>query len=155
MIPLTFPAYDTLLFNGTNLQSIAGLLVTDWSGLAAPGVRRGQHDVIPGRQGQVGAELPYDAYNFGVPIMLLGTTNYERLTVLKAAVAALAGTNGLGALEWRQDNGSGGYVAVTAAGQFTALNSFALLRPDTAATELSFTNLDGAWKTAASAWVLA
>jgi hypothetical protein len=149
------PAYDTLLFDGTDLQSVSGVSVTDWSGLAAPGIRRGSHDTVPGRPGQVGARLPYDAYNFGVPVMLHAASNFARLAVLKALTAALAGTDGLGTLEWRQDDGAGGYVSLTAAGQFTALNGFALLRPDTATTELTFTNLDGAWKTAGDDWVLA
>lgn len=147
--------YDTLLFNGTDIQSISGLYVTDWSQLAAPGLRRGNHDTIPGRQGQVGARLPYDAYNFGVPVMLNAASNHARLQVLKTLAAALSGTDGLGQLEWRQDDGAGGYVALTAAGQFAAFNAFTLLRPDTASTELSFTNLDGAWKTSGGAWVLA
>lgn len=149
------PAYDTLLFAGTDIQSIAGVLVNDWSGLMAPGVRRGSHDTVPGRQGQLGAQLPYDAYNFAVPVTILGASNHARLTILKALDAALRGTGGLGQLEWRQDDGAGGYVPLTAKGQFASFNSFQLLRPDTAQTELSFVNLDGAWQTAGGAWVLA
>jgi len=136
---------DTLLFDGTDIQSISGVVVNDMSGLFAPGTRRGSHDTIPGRGGQLGAQLPYDAYSFAVPITVLGSTRYEMLTALTAVGAALAGTNGLGTLERRLDDGSGGYVAHTAAGQFASFNSFSLLNPATGQTELTFVNLDGAW----------
>jgi hypothetical protein len=144
----------TLLFAGTDLQAIDGITVTDMSGIFAPGNRRGDHDVIPGRQGQLGAELPYDAYSFAIPIVVLGDTHYEMLTILRTVGNALKGTNGLGQLERRLDNGAGGYVAHTAAGQFASFNSTSLLNPETGQTELTFVNLDGAWKAATGEWLV-
>jgi hypothetical protein len=136
---------DTLLFDGTDLQSLTGVVVGDLSGLFAPGTRRGDHDTIPGRPGQLGAELPYDAYSFSIPITVLGDTRFEMLTRLRAVGAALAGTGGLGVLERRLDDGAGGYDAHTANGQFASFNTFSLLNPKTGQTELTFVNLDGAW----------
>lgn len=145
----------TLLFNGVDLQALDGIVIGDLSGLFAPGTRRGDHDTVPGRQGQLGAELPYDAFAFSVPITVLGSSHFEFLTRLKAVGDALYGTNGLGTLTRRLDDGAGGYVTHTAAGQFASFNTFSLLNSDTGQTELNFVNLDGAWWDAtASAWVV-
>lgn len=146
----------TLLFDGTDLQNLDGIaLEQDLGWIFAPGTRRGSHDTIPGRQGQLGAQLPYDAYSFAVPITVLGDTHHEMLTILAGVGAALAGTNGLGTLERRLDDGAGGYVAHTAAGQFASFNSTSLLNPATGRTELTFANLDGAWYDAGSStWLV-
>lgn len=136
---------DTLLFAGTDLRAVGGVIVNSLDGMFAPGTRRGQNDVIPGRRGQLGAELPYDAYNFDIPITILAATRHGMLTVLAAVGAALAGTNGLGTLERRLDDGAGGYVSHTAAGQFTSFNSYSTLNAVSSTTVLSFVNLDGAW----------
>jgi hypothetical protein len=139
------PIQDTLLFDGTDLRAISGVIVNSLDGMFAPGTRRGQNDVVPRRRGQVGAQLPYDAYNFEIPITVLAATRHAMLTVLAAVGAALQGTGGLGTLERRLDNGVGGYVSHTAAGQFSAFNSISTLNAFTANTVLTFVNLDGAW----------
>src|SRR5438876_10421661 len=115
-MPYSGPLPDTLLVGSTDIQSLAGILVEDMSGLFAPGRRRGQNDTIPGRQGQLGAPKVYDAYAFSIPVTVLpddssgvapATEQGRRAQVianLRAANAILAGTNGLVTLTRRLSN---------------------------------------------------
>lgn len=147
---------DTLLFAGVDVQGLTGVVVTQIE-LFAPGSRRGSHDTVPGRRGQVGAELPYDAYNFGVEITVLAenasgveaATLHERRALmianLRGVAAALAGTNGLGTLTRRLAKAGGGYDEHTALGAFSSGLGADLLNVHTGQTELQFTNLDGCW----------
>jgi hypothetical protein len=147
---------DTLIVDGTDLSTVPGLVITDLSGLFAPGTRRGEDDVIPGRRGQIGAQLPYDAYAFTIPIALTsgdvdGTTSSavrrgHFIAHLRALSAALDGTNGLVTLTRRLTSTDGtGYDTHTAAGRYVAGTAIAMLNPDSGATDLQFINLDGAW----------
>lgn len=142
---------DTLLVNGTDLQSLVE--VTDLSGLFAPGTRRGSNDVIPGQRGQVGAPKVWDAYSFQIPILIDGGTSTDPLVRraqmvanLRTLMTAVSGTNGgLVALTRRLAKVGGGYDTHTCAGEFAGLNSLALLNFDTGQTDMEFINLDGAW----------
>jgi hypothetical protein len=158
---------DTLLVGSTDIQSLAGIVVEDFSGLFAPGTRRGQNDVIPGRQGQLGAPKVYDAYAFSIPITVLpyasdGTMastlqarRAQTIANLRAASAALAGTNGLVALTRRLSSGASSYVSHTCSGEFVEGLGLTLLNTETGQTELQFVNLDGAWWDAAtSTWLV-
>lgn len=136
----------TLLFAGTDLRALTGVTVSDLSGIFAPMTRRGTHDVIPGRAGWLGSGLPLDGYNFDVPVVVGGETHHEMYVNLAALGVVLQGSNGLGQLERRIDNGSGGYVAHTANGAFGGLNP-TLLDLQTGQLMLTFANLDGAWWT--------
>lgn len=135
---------STLLVDGVDIRSLAGIIVTRMD-LSAPGTRRGSADTIPGRQGQLGARLPYDAYVFAVTITVIGASEAEYVTRLAAVGAAVAGDSGLVALARRLPTSGGGYVQHTANGQFAGGLSFDLLNPVSGETELSFINLSGAW----------
>ena len=153
---MTIPRYiDSLLVDGVDLEGM-GLLVTDYSGLFAPGNRRGDDDVIPGRRGQIGAELPYDAYTFTIPVAFttakeLGLpTNVSRgyaLEALHNVGLYLAGNNGLVTLTRRLSSNTGydGLVTHTAAGRYVAGTAVQFLNPYNWTTELQFINLDGGW----------
>jgi hypothetical protein len=149
------PRYpDSFFVNDVPLDSYS-LVVTDLSGLFAPGTRRGEDDVIPGRRGQVGAELPYDAYAFSIPCAFTFETG-DGTGVLDARIAALgslaglagqcAGNNGLVTLTRKlvafNDDG---YVLHTAAGRYVGGSGAQFLNPYNWTTELQFINLDGAW----------
>jgi hypothetical protein len=147
----TYP--DTLLVDGVTLEA-CGFLVTDLSGLFAPGTRRGDDDVIPGRRGAVGAELPYDAYQFSIPVALLSAEpallpRAHRRAVwvdkLRTACAVFAGNNGLVTLTRRLSTETAGPVDHTCAGRFITGTTFEMLNAFNGTTELQFINLDGAW----------
>jgi hypothetical protein len=139
----------TLIFDGTDLRDLP-MIVQDWAGLYAPMIRRGSHDTIPGAAGQLGAELPLDAYTFAVPIVVLGDDHEEANANLATICSALLGSSGLGAMTRRlARTASPFYDAYTADGQFASFNAFSLYNPKTAQTELTFVNLSGAWRKSA------
>lgn len=144
---------DTLIVDGADLQALTGITINDLD-LLAPGTRRGSDDIIPGRDGQLGAPLPLDAYSFSVPITVDGGTDpglharrATMLATLRAAIADIGGmtTGGLVTLTRRLAKVGGGYDEHTAPGRFVAANTFSLIRWDTGRTELEFVNLAGAW----------
>jgi hypothetical protein len=132
-----------------------GLTVLDYAGLFAPGNRRGDDDVIPGRRGQVGAQLPYDAFAFSVPVAFAFNTDTftnplqaRRLALMTLANLGvyLTGTNGLVTLTRRlSSDDAEGYTEHTASGRYVAGTAVAFLNPYNWTTELQFINLDGAW----------
>lgn len=136
---------NTLLVGGNDLRTLTGIHIIGDMRLFAPGTRRGSNDVIPGRRGQVGAELPYDSYAFSVSVMVLGATREAMVANLAAVGVILAGTNGLVTLERKMAKVGGGTDDMTAAGQFVTGLDLALLNYQTGQTELQFVNLDGAW----------
>lgn len=142
---------DTLLVNGVDVQSLAGITVTRLD-LFAPGLRRGSDDVVPGRRGQVGAALVYDAYAFSVEILVSGSTHAEMVANLAAVGAALATSTGLVTLTRRLST-SGGHVDHTASGRYVGITAVELLNTESAQTELQFVQLDGAWNTG-TAWLV-
>lgn len=156
---------DTLLVDGTDLSTLTGVTITDLTGLFAPGTRRGADDVIPGRRGQVGAQLPYDAYAFTIPVLLddgyptggglaLNLRRGVFLSHLRTLATALDGTNGLVTLTRRLTSTDGtGYYTHTAAGRYVGTTAIAMLNPAAGTTELQFVNLDGAWYDGA-AWLV-
>lgn len=134
----------TLLVDGTDLRSLPLIKINRFD-LFAPGIKRGNHDTIPGRQGQLGAQLPTDAYQFAVEITVDGGTEANLYANLHSVASAIVGNYGLVQLERRLPNGSGGYDSTTANGQFFGGLSFQLLNVVTGKTELTFVNLDGGW----------
>jgi hypothetical protein len=135
---------NTLLVNGTDIRTLTGITVVGFMELYAPGTRRGSDDVIPGRQGQLGAQLPYDAYSFSVPIQVAGATR-EAMIANLMAVGVLLGGNGLVTLTRKIANLSGGQDTHTASGRVDTSFAVALLNPSLARTVLQFINLSGAW----------
>ena len=141
----------TLLVGSTDIRTLTGVKIVGQMNLFAPGTRRGAADIIPGRRGQLGAELPYDAYAFSVFITVgdkdgnpCGTQ--AQMTANLAAIGLiLAGTNGLVALTRHLAAVGGGTTAMTAAGQFVAGMNLSTSRLNFGQAELQFLNLDGAW----------
>lgn len=145
----------TLLAGGTDLRAVTGVRFVGDPNLLAPGTRRGQADVIPGLRGQIGAELPWDAYAFNVAIAVTAANQHAVLAVMYSLGTTLAGTNGLISLERRLDNGSGGYDAWTADGQFVGFQGMAFQSPTVLLADLGFINLSGAWSAdSGSTWVV-
>lgn len=138
------PLPDTLLVDGTDLQSIAGIIVTNLDGLLAPGTRKGENVPISGRRGVIGVPKVYDAYEFGVGIRVEGDDRAAMLATLATLSAVLDGDGGLVTLTRRLVSGSS-YVEQTAAGEFVDGLQVALLNGWTGDTELQFVNLDGCW----------
>lgn len=134
---------DTLLVDGTDVQSLTGIIVTSLE-LWAPGDRKGENVHTSGRRGAIGVPKVYAEYEFSVGIVVEGTSRYDMITNLNAVGAILDGDGGLVTLTRRLST-SGGHVDHTAAGQFNSGLAAAILNEVTGQTELSFTNLDGCW----------
>lgn len=139
----------TLLVDGTDLRTLDGVTITDRNlvSLYAPATRRGQHDVIPGKRGQLGAELAVDAYTFTVPVAVTGTDEADleqNLSVLASTVAG-GSTGGLVSLARRLAKVGGGYNTHTASGAFAGFANFNVPGPLDIEVDLQFINLDGAW----------
>lgn len=145
----------TLFFAGVDIRTLSGVAVNDISGVYAPMTRRGDFDTIPGRDGQLGAQLPFDAYQFSVPVTVYGDTEAEMHAALAALGAALVGTGGLGELRRRlAAENSDGYVEHTASGAFNGCSGFSRADDMTLQCDLLFTNLDGGWKRSSdNVWV--
>lgn len=156
---------DTLLINGTDLQSIAGIVVEDFSGLFAPGRRRGDDIPIPYANGATGVpNLPYEAYTFDIPVVVLESdgsgntpsTDYGRRAQMIAnlrSVATAIGTTGLVTLTRRLANAGGTYDSHTCSARYLDGLGMELLNYHTGRTVLSFLNLDGCWYDGAVAMV--
>lgn len=143
---MTAAYLKTLLVDGTDIRSLTGLVAVNHLDLYAPGTRRGSPLTVPGRQGQVGVSLPWDAYNFAVGITVGGGDEAAMTDNIRAIGTALEGTGGLVSLERRLPTGSSGaYQAMYAKGMFSGGLGFTLLNPVTGQTELQFANLSGAW----------
>lgn len=165
---------DTLIVDGTDLQTLTGVYLDDLAFLLAPGTRRGEQTPIPGEDGaggtdaaQRGAELPIDQYTFTVPIEIRGVDSSEAapateigargqfLANVKALADAIQGTNGKVILTRRMTNAAGtGYDTDTADGQFvTGLTPDEQITAVRARFSLQFTNLSGRWKRG-STWIV-
>jgi hypothetical protein len=140
---------DTLLINGTDLQSLVD--VTDFSGLRAPGTRRGRNVTYPNLRGDTYVPKVYAAYAFDVPVALASTdpdqvTLLERRadfnTLLDAVVAEL--DTGLLVLTRRLAYPTG-YVDLTAEGEYSAGLAVQMANPTAGTTVLQFVNLTGCW----------
>lgn len=133
-----------LLFAGTSLKGLAGVIVTDWTGLWTGLFRRGQYDTIANRNGAFGSALPLDQFNFSITVYIEGDTEAAMFSNLTAVASALTGSGGLGTLERRIDNGLGGYTSSYAAGAFAGVSP-TLFNHDSGQIDLTFGNLSGGW----------
>lgn len=139
-------SHTDLLFAGTSLGGLTGITVTDWGGMFTGLMRRGDHDTIANRDGQLGNPLPLDAFNFTVNVLLEGDNEADLFANLTALATVLAGTGGLGTLERRIDDGAGSYNASFADGAFAGLSP-TILNLQTGQIDLTFGNLSGCWFT--------
>lgn len=144
---------NTLLIDGHDLRTyFAGLRVVGDMNLYSTGTRRGNDQVIPGRNGQIPVPgLPLDAYDFTVSVWVAGASRGEKEARLRAVASVLLGSasDGLVTLTRRLANSADdGYDEGTAQGRFVAGLSFAVLNPLTGNTQLQFLNLDGCWRNA-------
>jgi len=138
---------DTLLIDGTDVAALPGVRRVGFiDGLYAPGAVRGDDDVIPGRQGQLGvAGLPLERYLITVPVWVSAVDTATLNTNLAALGLVVRGTGGLVSLTRRLTT-SGGHVDHTAAGRFaTGLTPTGERNRQAVALDLQFYNLDGAW----------
>jgi hypothetical protein len=155
-MPYFGPLPDTLFIGDTDIQKLQGIVVEDLAGLIAPGTRRGDNDIIPGRVGQVGVTKPLDAFAMRIPIAVLpfalnrevpytavtrrGMTleNLRRVTTLVAP--------GLVTLTRRiSSTNAQGYADHTCAADYQTGITVNMLNFETGRTELEFVNLDGCW----------
>lgn len=137
----------TLLVNGTDIRSLTGIRVLHMD-LRAPGTRRGSTEPIPGVRGQIVGDLPLDAYNFTVGILLNGSDEAVWTENLAAVCAVLCDVSTPKVTLERRLPASGmsPYKAMTARGMFTGgLNPTMFPGLVSGQTELQFANLDGAW----------
>lgn len=135
-------AADTLLINGTDIQTITGLTVTDFSALHTEGEYRGENLVLPGRPGQVSYAKVREAYVMDFPVALAGDTRDDFLTALDA-VRTLCPTN-LVSLTRRLTDGAGTVDDYCDAEYLGGL-AVDLLNFGTGLTTLAFLNLNGEW----------
>jgi hypothetical protein len=138
------PLVDTLFIDGTDIQSIDGLYVADFSALHAEGEYRGDPLVLPGRPGQKGYLKKRDAFVMDFPVQLVGDTRAEFLAIL-AAVRALCPTNLTPLTRRLTSTVDPFYVDDDCLGEYQAGQAVELLNPATGRTTLSFLNLSGGW----------
>lgn len=147
---------ETLFINGTDLLSIPGLQVEDWSGLLVAGGFRGDNQPIAGMDGVVGTTKPRDAYQFSVPFHLGGedatgvlpsgqAAQRAQFLANLAALDALFPTNLLDLIRRLTAAGSPGYADDGCNGEYLGRALTEVIDPATIKGVLTFTNLDGVW----------
>jgi hypothetical protein len=144
---------DTLLIGATDLQDLVD--VDDFSGLHAPGTRRGGNVVFPGVRGSTYVAKVYAEYAFDVPVTIscetsagaIPTSDHERRAQFIANLKALEAVLDVGqeTLTRRLATAGGGYVEHTCSGEYAAGLAVSLLNPETGRTVLQFLNHDGCW----------
>lgn len=138
------------------LDDLAGIRVGDYSGLLAPGVRRGEPVVLPGQDGAQGFDDdPLDAYTFQVDITVLplsgGVEAVGDQARRAAMLANLAGmwswlpATGVGVMKRRITTGAATTAVDQATLRYVEGISARFLNFATGATVLRFTNLTGCW----------
>jgi hypothetical protein len=146
----------TLLVNSVDLRTATGVKVVSsiLQAVMAPGTLRGSNDAPAGRRGQIGADLPLDAFIMEFQLQVAGASPHVMISNLRAFLWAIRGSSlsSLCTLERRLDNGTT-YDATTAHGQITG-NAVTALNHITGRTTLEIVNLDGAWTTdGGTTWV--
>lgn len=136
----------TLLVDTADLRTLTGVTVLHMD-LDAPWTRRGDDEVIPRRDGDVGVQLPLASYTFTVGVLVKATGGATFAENRAALAATIQGTRGLVALERRYPaTGMSPYKAMTASGRFLGALNFTmdpgLLQ---GVAELQFKNLNGGW----------
>lgn len=143
---MTLP--DTLLINGTDLQTL--VTVTDFSGLRAPGTKRGSNLTYPNARGDAYLPKVYAAYSFDIPVALTGqdatSSLLDRRVAFNEALDALTAVLDTGLLVLtRRLATSGGYVEHTADGEYNAGLAVQMSNSVSGTTILQFENLTGCW----------
>jgi phage-related protein len=139
--------WDDLLIDGTSLSSLA--VIEDFSGIMMGAPVKADHIDIPGRPGLVFVASEYGAYNFPVPVVILGDTLGEVNANHDTLVALLDTRTAPLTLTRRRTIGTGGSADTDAAEECSATVNNGW-DPDFIGTGgqrmvLEFTNMDGAW----------
>lgn len=138
------PLLDTLFINGTDIQSISGLIVKDLSDLHKEGEYVGDNWTAAGRPGSVSYAKVRGEFTIDIPVQLVGDTRLEFLTILNA-VRALCPSNVV-TLGRRLTSGTTPfYVDDESPGEYLAGQAVELLNPATGLTTLTFLNTSGGW----------
>ena len=141
---------DNLLVDGQGVREVDGLIITGpIKGLWAPGERRGEDDVVPGRDGELGSQKPLAAFVIEIPIRILGANRGERNDNLHELGQLITGIDNGGLVQLvrrRATNGtSGDYLQTTARGRYLTGLSVDVVNPTTGAASLQYKNLSGGW----------
>lgn len=151
---------DTLLIGATDLSTLPGIVVTDLSGLWAPGSRRTGSIVIPYADGETVIDAPtFDAYDFEIGVTVLSddalgddpaTAHLRRAQMISnlrgvASAIQTAMPNGHGTLTRRLATSPSGYVSHTCTALYRAGLAVDELNAYTGQTRLGFRNVTGYW----------
>lgn len=143
---------NTLLIDGTDVYDLPGVFAVDFiDGLDAPGTTRGDDDVIPGADGQLGHGLPVDRYLITVPLWVQGTSAADLNANVRAIGPLVTGARGLVTLTRKLDNGAG-FDSHTAPGRFATGLGLSRVSDTVGSMDLQFYNLNGRWFDG-SAWI--
>lgn len=145
-----FGFLDTLWIDGNELRALSGLIVVGAiKGLRAPGERRGDDDVIPGRDGELGSQKPLAAYTIEIPVRIIGASRGERDDHMHNLGQLITGIDSGGLVQLkrrRATNGaSGDFFEGTAKGRYLTGLSDDVVNPTTGATSLQYRQLSGGW----------
>lgn len=137
---------DTVLFNDNDVRALPYLKVLGIQH-RAPGIRRGDHEPVPGRNGKLPARLALDTFNVTVSVRIFGASRGERNDNLALVVDLFGGgVNGIGTLKRRKATGSADdYIEHHASASF--MGGFDM-SPDNdlmGVCDLIFENLSGCW----------
>ncbi len=135
---------DTLLINGTDIMTVPGLVVTDFSGMHSDGPYRGENLTVPGMPGAVSYAKVRDVYAFDIGVALTGDTRQDFLDCL-AGLRALMPSNLVTLTRRLTDSGMFGYYDDNCSAEYVAGTAVTLLNANTGRTTLEFLNLSGGW----------
>lgn len=151
---------DTLLIGSSDLSTLPGIVVTDLSGLWAPGERRGSDLEFPYADGETAnAVRSYAAYDFEIGIVVLcdeadgddpATAHLRRVQMISnlrgvASAITTAWSNGYGTGTRCLAKSPSGYDSHTATLRYRTGLAIEELNAYTGQTRLGFRNLTGYW----------
>lgn len=146
--------------SSTDLFTLPGVVVTDASGLFAPGTRRGSDIAVPYADGETVVDgLPFAAYDFEIGVALLpdeadgddpGTLHLRRAQMISnlrgiAAVIQAEWPQGYGTGKRRLSKAPSGYDEHTATIRYREGLAIEEINAVTGETRLGFRNATGYW----------
>ena len=134
--------WDDLLVNGTSLLTFGE--IEDFSGVATTPPLRGSNLVIPGVAGEQHVDKVRDAYNFMVPLAIVGTDHGDRIDRILDLEALLNSATTALTLTRRLTRGVS-QISQTAQGDYVSGLEPAFLGLTAARVPLVLRNLSGGW----------